>query len=97
MERWREQQEAELQKMVDAMRTEMKEKSKYVGGLVPPSGWFRVASRYICKRFQYLEKPKELIPTLASTDDEELFLTPVSETVKGYVRWIRDYAKRYSQ
>lgn len=94
MSKWRDKQEKEFRTMIDTMVNETYMKCRYPDR-PKKIAWIRWCTDYICRRFQYLEKPNEWIPTLAQFDDENLFFREESVMAVKYLRMIRDYARRY--
>lgn len=95
MERWQKEQKADVHRMVEEAREHIDEsgfakKEDWIPNLV----WFRWVERYICNRFQYMLR-WEWVEALSMMDDETLLVRIKGDKAALYLKFIRDYARRY--
>lgn len=92
MERWQKEQETDIHRMIEAACEHMEEDTVVAKeDPIMSRVWLHWVERYICTRFQYLLR-WEWAEAFAKMDS---FYPVTGEKALLYLRYARDYARRY--
>lgn len=95
MERWQKEQREDIHRMVEEAKEHIDEsgfttKADWIPNLV----WMRWVERYICNRFEYMLR-WGWAEAFAMLENEHLFCGIHDDKALLYLRFVRDYARRY--